>query len=652
MEARRAVAIVVVWLAASGLPASAQTLRSAALADLSLEELANLPITSVSRRAEPLSDAAASVFVITGEAIRRSGATSLPEALRLAPNLQVAQAGASSYAISARGFKSSAGNKLLVMIDGRSVYTPLFSGVFWDVQDVMLEDVERIEVISGPGGTLWGVNAVNGVINVITRSAKDTQGTLVSAGAGNLGVEGAARYGGKLGEEGSYRVYGKSFSRERTTLLNGSAKDDAWHNSQAGFRADWRRGQDALTVNANAYRGAEAQAPPGSLSVTGINPPLGAISISGANLTARWDRGLEGGGNLTVQGYYDRTERIVRPEFSDTLDLVDLQVQHSLGSIGIHAPVWGIEYRHGADDVTSSTFLAFAPPRPFIGFLPERVNQTWSSVFAQDVVTLHRDLRLTVGARLERNDYTGTEFLPSARLAWKVAPEHLLWSAASRTVRAPSRLDRDTFVPASPPFLLAGGSAVRSEVAKVYEIGYRGQPAKALSLSVTAYHTLYDHLRSQEIAPSGTSLFFASNMAGKSNGIEAWGTFAAAPSWRLSAGAVFLDQHLHFLPGSNDTNLAAAGNDPKHQFMLRSSHDLPNRQELDVQVRHVGRLPDPSVPRYTALDLRYALRLRPDLELSLTGQNLLERFHPEFGPVATRSEIERGFFLRLRWSSQ
>jgi iron complex outermembrane recepter protein len=632
--------------------ALAQPARAPALADLSLEELANVEVTSVSRRAERLAVAAASIYVIGAEDIRRSGARSLPEVLRLAPNLYVAQVSASGYAISARGFTASSANKLLVLIDGRSVYTPLFSGVFWDVQDVLLEDIDRIEVISGPGGTLWGVNAVNGVINVITRSAAGTHGAMATAGTGNGDSEGALRYGGKLGADGHYRVYAKAFERYATVLESGSTKDDAWHKKQTGFRADWSGTADRFSVNGNAYEGEEGQPRPGTIAVGGANPPLGSISVSGVNLTARWDRVLEAGSSLTVQGYFDRTERNVRPQFAETLDIYDLQLQHSLRPIGIHAPVWGAEYRHGRDRVTNTTFLAFAPPRPFFGFLPERVNQDWSSLFAQDEMTLRDDLLFTIGARLERNDYTGNEFLPSARLAWKVRPEHLLWTAASRAVRAPSRLDRDTFIPASPPFLLAGGPEVRSEVAKVYELGYRGQPARPLSISITAFRAEYEHLRSQEIAPSGTSVFFANGMEGKSSGIEAWGTLRASATWRLSAGVALIDMDLHPKPGSNDTNVAALANDPNRQFRLRSAHELPYRQELDINARHVAALPNPSVPSYTAVDARYAWRLHPELELSLTVQNLLDRRHVEFGPAATRTDIERGWFVRLKWTQR
>ena len=614
--------------------------RAADLVDLSLEQLANIEVTSVSGRAERLADAPASIYVITNDDIRRSGATSLPEALRLTPNLQVARSSSSGYAISARGFNNSAGNKLLVLIDGRSVYTPLFSGVFWDVQDVVLQDVERIEVISGPAGTLWGTNAVNGVINVITRPAAKTQGALASAGIGNREIDGVLRYGGSFASGGHYRVYGKYFERNNSVLANGAERDDAWHKGQAGFRADWERAGDQVTVLGNAYRGAEGQPPPGTIS-TGARFTLGDIAIAGANLSGRWARSLEGGGNLALQAYYDRTERSVPPTFTQTLDIFDLQFQHGLQPFGAHSLTWGAEYRYAMDEVTNSTFFAF---------LPGEVNQAWASLFVQDEIALRDDLRFTVGARLERNDYTGTEFLPSMRLAWKPSAGHLLWAAASRAVRSPSRLDRDTFVPGRPPFLLAGGPNVVSEVANVYEVGYRGQPAGSLSYAVTAFRSVYDHLRSQELARSRTSVFFANEAEGTVTGVEMWGTFQPLRNWRLSAGLVVQDPDLRRKPGSTDTvGPSALGNDPNHQWLLRSSLDLTSRHELDVTVRGIGRLPNPVVPSYTAVDARLGWRVSRDFDASLVFQNLFDPSHPEFAALPTRSEFERSILLTLQW---
>ena len=635
---------------ATGVPSCAAAApESGSLADLSLEELSDIQITSVSKKAERLSDAAASVFVITADDIRRSGARRLADVLRLAPNLEVAQASDSGYAISARGFNNTAANKLLVLIDGRSVYTPLFSGVFWDAQDVMLEDVERIEVISGPGGTLWGVNAVNGVINVITRSARDTQGALLPAGAGNRDTDAAFRYGGAAGDEGAFRAYGMYFDQDHTRTEAGAEVNDAWHKSQAGFRADWNIGADALSVNGNGYVASEAQPLPGTVALAGIPLPLGNISISGANLTTRWNHALAGGSDLTVQAYFDRTERDNPPSFSDTLDILDLQVQHSLRSIGMHAVVWGGEFRYGMDRVTNATFLLLTPPRPFLGFVPPNVNQKWASLFAQDDIALREDLHLTAGARLERNDYTGTDFLPSLRLAWKVAPEHLLWTAASRAVRAPSRLDRDLHVPSAPPFLLAGGPDVRSEIANVYELGYRGRPAARFSYSVTVYHADYDHLRSQELAPSQTFYTYSSKIRGNSTGVETWGTYQAADTWRLSAGLTALRERLALKPGGNDLPdvIAQPGRDPTHTWRLRSSFDFPYRTELDAIVRRVSGLSFPTVPAYTAVDLRAGWRLRPGLELSVTGRNLFSGGHGEFTDPATRTYFGQDVFFKL-----
>jgi iron complex outermembrane receptor protein len=630
---------VVALLGAAQASAAAQPVAST-LADLSLEELANVEIVSVSKHAERLSDAPASVFVITADDIRRSGATTLPDALRLAPNLQVTQASASGYAITSRGFNSSSADKLLVLVDGRLVYTPLFSGVFWDAQGVMLEDIERIEVISGPAGTLWGTNAVNGVINIITRSAAQTQGALIAAGGGNREADGALRYGGTAGADGHYRVYAQYLDRDHTSTASGMPRDDAWHKTQAGFRADWQHADDQLTVEGNTYTGREGQPLPGTISISGVALALGTISISGENLGAHWAHALEGGGNLTLQAYLDRTERTVPPTFAEDLSIADVQFQHSLPPTGVHSLIWGAEFRYAIDRLTNSDFFAF---------LPAHVNQRWSSVFAQDEVALRNDLRLILGARVERNDYTGTEFLPNARLAWKLAPDHLLWAAASRTVRAPSRFDRDVFVPGKPPFLLIGGPDVVSEIANVYEIGYRGQPAATLSYSITAFHVDYDHLRTQQVVLSpSVFVFFANDMEGYTDGVEMWSSYQASSSWRLSAGMTSLRERLTLKPGSNDAAApGAAGRDPALTWLLRSSLDLPRESELDVTMRHVSALANPAVPAYTAVDIRVAWRPRPNLELSVTGQNLFDSGHGEFTDVSTRTEIGRSVFFKI-----
>jgi iron complex outermembrane receptor protein len=608
-------------------PLWAADTKLANLGDLSLEQLSNIEVTSVSRRAERLQDAAASIYVITADDIRRSGVTSLPDALRLAPNLQVARTNASQYAVSARGFNNTIANKLLVLIDGRTVYTPLFSGVFWDAQSVMLEDIDRIEVISGPGATLWGSNAVNGVINILTRSARETQGTLLALGAGTREHIGAVRYGGELGANGHYRVYGRYFDRPNTEFASGASAKDGWNKGQAGFRTDWSSGNSRTTLQGDVYHGELERAVPGQQR------------ISGANLLARWNRQLAGGSTLNIQGYYDRTERSQPRTFTETLDIFDIEFQHSIPTQTAHQLQWGGGYRYAFDRVGNTAALAF---------LPGDRNLKWGNLFVQDEIALRQNLALTLGAKVETNVYTGAEILPSARLGWKLDENHLLWGAVSRAVRAPARLDRDLFVPGGAPFLLSGGPNFQSEVSKVIEGGYRAQPSPALSYSLTLFHHIYERQRTVE--PAGGTLVIDNKVNGHSNGIEAWGTYHATRAWRLSAGFMGLREHLGLTGGStNFTAVPGLGNNPGHQWLVRSSLDFGTNYEFDVFLRHVGTLPNPNVPSYTAVDLRLGWRLQPDLELSLTAQNLFGPGHIEFGTPATASEFERGVFLKLVW---
>jgi iron complex outermembrane receptor protein len=611
------------------------------LAQLSLEELADYPITSVSKKAERLSDAEASVFVITAQDIRRSGAQTLPEALRLAPNLQVAQGSANAYAIGARGTYNTSANKLLVLIDGRSVYSPLFAGVFWDVQDVMLEDVERIEVVSGPGGTLWGVNAVNGVINVITRKASSTQGGLVAAGGGNRESGAALRYGGTLGDSGHYRAYGKYQDRAHTRTASGDGASDASNLRQAGFRADWVFSRDSVTLHGNAYEGTIGQPLPGVLSVSGLVLDLGAIPVTGVNLTGAWSHRIDEHSEIALQAYLDRTERIVPPTFAEKLDLFDVQLQHSLRPVPELSVVWGGQYRVGKDRVTNSDVVAF---------LPARLTQRWASVFAQAEGRIGDSIRVTAGARMERNDYTGTEWLPTLRMGWKVSEDDLLWSAISRTVRAPSRLDRDAFIPGRPPFLLDGGPQVQAEVANVFEVGYRGSHEAKFTYSVTAYRAEYDRLHTQEIAPSGTFLVFASNLEATTYGVEAWGTWQASERLRLSAGYTAQREEFRLKPVSNDAQaVGLSGRDPAHQWRLHAAYSLRSDIDLDVTVRGVAALSNPAVPRYWTADLRAGWRPNPDLEVFVAGHNLADGGHGEFTSELTRTEVGRSAYVGLRW---
>jgi len=621
--------VALLALAGSAAPAAGQTVADRDLTDLTLEELANLRVTSVSRRAQPLREAPASIFVITSEDIRRSGATSLAETLRLAPNLQVARIDAGQYAISARGFNGLAANKLLVLVDGRTIYTPLFSGVFWDQQDVLVEDIERIEVISGPGGTLWGTNAVNGVINVITRPARQAQGLLASIGGGNRQAVAALRYGHRLGERAHLRLQGKATHLENTRRADGTAVRDGRDWLQAGFRLDWGEDDDGFTLQGDAYRvRSEDRGVAAGIAI-------GRAELSGMNLLARWSRRI-GESDLRLQAYVDHARREERILFQPEADLFDVELQHGL-PLGRHRLVWGVGYRHGRDDVEDG-FL--------VGFRPKSRELDWMSVYVQDDVALHQKLELTAGVRVENNDYTGWEYLPNARLAWKPAGEHLVWAAVSRAVRAPARFDRDVIRPLGGVF---GGPNFVAEVATVLQVGYRARPASVVTWSATVFRHDWDRLRSATALP----VFFENRIEGPVYGLEAWASWQPLRAWRLGAGLTTLGKDLRLEPGSTDplgTRNPQLANDPERQWMLRSSLTLAGAHELDAVVRHVGALPNPVVPAYTAVDVRYGWRLHPDLELSLQGQNLFDRTHPEFNAAPGRAEFERGVFLRATWS--
>jgi iron complex outermembrane receptor protein len=607
------------------------------LAELSLEELATIKVTSVSKRAQSLADAPSSIFVITGNDIRRSGAATLPEALRLAPNLQVARIDARNYAVTARGFNSPFENKLLVLIDGRTVYSPLFSGVFWDAQDVVLEDVERIEVISGPGATLWGANAVNGVINVITKPAADTKSGLAGVGGSRFEKSGVARYGGELANGGHYRVYAKYADNENLRTEAGRDSLTGWRRAQTGFRADWGSPRHNFTLQGDAFSG--------RLHQQGTEN----IKISGANLNGKVNRTLDGGSTLSLQAYWDHTERDQPLAYSDRLDTFDIQLQHSLQLTPAQQIVWGGGYRLARDRVDNG---------PAFGFLPGSFDMHWANVFAQDEISLSEKLKLTGGLKLERNNYTGVEILPTLRLAYKSDVSSLAWAALSRSVRAPSRIDRDLYSPTSPKltngvpqYNLAGGPDFQSEIANVAEIGYRTQLLPTLSYSVTAFTSRYQRLRTLEPNPDGPGQVFLNGAFGRSRGIEMWSTWQAMPKWRLSAGLVAQRIYTRLEPGSNDASggTGLATSDPSNYWSLRSSWDVAHDKELDLMLRHVGALSGPGVPAYTAVDMRYGWKLHRDLELSLVGQNLFDAKHAEYGAALARSVYERALFVKLVW---
>jgi iron complex outermembrane receptor protein len=608
------------------------------LARMSIEELAEIPITSVSKKAESLGDAAAAVYIITGEDVRRAGAASLPEALRLAPNLEVARTNGNNYVVTARGGSNGNGNKLLVLIDGRVVYNPLNAGVFWEVQDVVMEDIERIEVISGPGGTLWGSNAVNGVISVITRSSKDTQGALLTLGGGNQERGVAMRQGWRLGEDASMRVYAKGFRRDANQTEAGRPARDGWSGRQVGFRADWGTADSGATLQGDLYdRDLDQQA-------------AGERRRSGGNLLGRWNHALDDGAALQLQAYYDHVNNLMPGAFlfRESNDTYDLEVQHRLPVGARHEVVWGGGFRLWRSAATNGAVLVF---------LPEEVETRMSNLFVQDTIALDEQWKLTLGAKAERNSYTGTEFQPNLRLAWKPDARSLLWTALSRALRTPSRVDRDFYVYGIPNAALRGGPNFRSERLTALELGYRAQPTGQLSYSVNAFYNRYDDLRSVEAGAVKGTLEIGNQAEGNVAGLEFWGNYQVSRDWRLSASHTLLRERISLRPGAsgpppNGGPGTLFGNDPAHRFVLRSSHDLPLGLELDLSLGRVGALPYPAVPAYTSLDARLGWRPSPRLELALSAANLLDRRHPEFGNntgSSPRAAFERSLYLQLTW---
>ena len=607
-----------------------------ALKQLSLSELMDVEVTSVSRAPVPLSETAAAVQVITRDDIRRSGATTLAEALRLATNLQVAQVNSRDWAITARGFNGasvttgSLANKLLVMIDGRSVYTPLFGGVFWDAQHVALDDIERIEVVSGPGGTLWGANAVNGVINVITRSAEETQGGTVTAGAGSfLEKFGAARYGGAVGRNLFYRVYGQHLDADSTKRVNGADGGDDWSFSQGGFRTDYRRsGADHLTVQGDFYVGRE-----GTPS---------AVQINGQNILARWQHSVAPESAWTAQVYLDRTRRTFPlAGLSEDLQTADVDLQHRFPVGTLYSILWGVGYRHMWDDVTNGRSTSFIPAK--------RTMQLASGFVQAELTPPGSSVKVTAGTKLEHNEFSGLEVQPGVRLAWTPPGPHMAWAAASRSVRSPARFDSEIHVAPT-----HGNPDFAAETVMAYELGYRVHPADSLSLSLSTFYNRYGDIRSINVnaAQPGT-LIFANDQEVTSYGFELSGAFQPAAWWRMRGGYTFLEKDFRLL-SANALAFSEPfeAQDPQNQMLLQSIMDLPHGIEFDVVARRVAELPatalNPRIPEYTTADVRVAWRISR-WELSAIGQNL-GGSHPEFASPVLSFEIPRSFHGRVSFS--
>ncbi|MGZ8282709.1 MAG: TonB-dependent receptor plug domain-containing protein [Allosphingosinicella sp.] len=606
------------------LAGEAKTAPAQDLSQLSIEELAQIDVRSASKQVEPLSAAPTALFVITGDEILATAAHSIGEALRLAPNLQVQQVDARQYAITARGFNSvQTSNKLLVLLDGRTLYSPLASSVFWELHNRPVEEIRQIEVISGPGGTLYGPNAVNGVVNIVTRDAHDTLGGLMRGTAGEREQSAAARFGTTIGATGAIRFYGSWFNRDGLPAGAGPDRDDRFHGVQGGFRADFAGSADRFTLQGDIFD-----------TDTGGVPGDGD---QGHNLLARWTHDFAPASSLEVQGYYDwyeRTSLLVH----DSLQTFDVQVQFN-HTAGAHEIVVGAGVRTTRDEFINNL-------NPFRLEPPSRRLWVYNA-FVQDRWALTPELDLIIGLKAEETSFTGVELLPNVRLAWQTDERTLLWGAVSRAVRTPSRIDRQ--LQALP--LLAPGTDFVSEELVALEAGYRGQPVSWATLSVSVFYNLYDDLRSTEFSPGGTLPIRLSNgWEGESYGVEAWGSAQLMPRWRINLGLATLWKDFELKPGRVD--LAAGdslGHDPEYQLLARTQVEIVEGLAFNAGLRWVGALQSgPGIGDYVEADARLSFAVNEQLELYLAGRNLLHGRHLESDDVQRGQSPRRSLFAGTR----
>lgn len=592
---------------------------------MSIEDLANLEIVSVSKRPEALSEAPAAAYIITQEDIRRSGVTSLPEILRLAPNLEVARINAYSWTVTARGFNSpETANKLLVLVDGRSVYEPIGSGIVWSQVNVAPDNIERIEVISGPGGTLWGANAVNGVINIITKDAGGAQGFVARAAMGVYKRQLTLGYGGRLNETVTYRVFADAFRVGETKAVDAGVPSDAIDGVHGGFRIDGVSDVSTWTLKGNAYSNTIKD---------------GGGDFSGYDLNAGWSRALEDGSTLAVNGYVDHNERS-DPSLDESRYTLNVDVQHTLAQRGRHRIVWGGEVRNWWEDFNSYNIFHFAEPKTTIAL---------GSIFAQDEIALKSNLKLTLGLKAEYNSYSGFDWLPNVRVAWHPNKHNMAWAAVSRAVRTPNRIERELQATG----VLVPSPDYGSETLTAFETGWRSQPLERMSYSLSAFYNLYDDLRTAGITPvTVLPLVIENGARGTTYGLEGWTRYEVAPGWRISAGFNLLHKDFELKPGYTfDLYGTFFGQDPSYQAQIRSEWNITDAVELDAWLRTVGEIDSAPVPGYTELNLRLGWRIRDNLDLSINGANLLNPRHLEaYDPSTTAPRyVGRSLFASLRY---
>ena len=633
-----------------------------------------MEVFSVSRKPERVSEAAAAIYVISQEDIRRSGATHIPDLLRMVPGLQVAQADANKWAISSRGFNRLFANKLLVLIDGRSVYTPLFSGVYWDVQNYLLADVERIEVIRGPGSTLWGANAVNGVINIITKDSRDTQGGLLTGRAGDEERAGGGfRYGGKIGKDAYYRLYSRGFKHDDSGNVENSDTNgnDKWRMAQGGMRLDWDvSSADSLMFQGNLYEGDSNEL------VIGSSQPRRNTELSGGHVLGRWKHIFSDTSEATFQMYFDQTFRktAISREVRNTSDF-DFQHRFRLGDR--QEFVWGLGYRYVTDDIDGFRDLTYDTDNSSKS--SSRYDNLLSA-FLQDEITLIEDkLRLILGTKVSHNDYSGLEIQPNMRLIWKPAERHSVWAAVSRSVRTPNRFEYDSIndvvtFPMGPgstgTVRVAGSHHYHSENLIAYELGYRFQPIKRLSVDIATFYNVYKDNRTTEDVPSFINpvnstntifpIIFDNNMDGETFGLEISTNWNVTDSWKLTAEYTFLQMVLHLDKASTDIgrdvpgigrDVFTEGESPQNQGSIRSYLNLPYNLEFDTSLYYVDHLSSFDTPSYLRLDARLGWQPTESLDVSIGMKNLLDGEHLEVGSTDSRSstEIERSVYFKIDW---
>jgi iron complex outermembrane receptor protein len=591
---------------------------------LSIEELMQIDVTTAGRREEPVATTAAAVSVITSEDIRRAGVTTIADALRLADGVHVARLNNGTWAISSRGFNVTSANKLLVMVDGRTVYSPLFTGVFWNVLDYVLDDIERIEVIRGPGATLWGANALNAVVNIITRHASATPGTLASVASGNEDPALVTLRHGTTTGAVAWRVYGKFASRDDQRLAAGGPAGDDRRRGQAGFRADGGRplGTNWL-LKGDLFHSRDSF----------VDRPDGEFSL--LSLHGRWSAPLPRAARVDVQSYYQREYRRVPAQLTHRVDTIDVDAQYTTTLASRHHVVSGGTLRVNRDRTHGTAVLSFDPP-----------SRTYAvaGVFAQDEITIVPGrLFTTVGAKYEHNAFSGGELQPSVRGRVTLPRGQTLWGAVSRGVRRPTRLDNDVRVFAPTGALIVTGDDFLSESLVALELGYRAQPSRIVSFDATLFRHRFDNLRSQDLPPTGPPIVVGNSLEGVSRGLEVGVNVQPVAAWRTHVGYTWLDTDVRPQPGSRDVGGGASeANDPAHLLGVRTAIDLPRRIQLDAQLRSVGALPDPRVPGYTELNVRVGWQAAPRVDIWLAGQDLLHGRHPEFGPATpARIEFER-----------